>query len=169
MREPHEAVLQTAEVEARRVAELVMGNCGALGSSEPLAEPRVLTPTQGRLILQKLRPQVTAAHDLARARGRCTDTGLPARMPGEPPIYVGSGAHATDLNILKRLDIRAVLNCAPSVCKAPLGKYKAADIRYQAIDARDDRQFPLLEQCLTSASNFIGGVHGEGRAVLVHW
>ena len=66
-----------------------------------------LTPTAGRLLLQMQRPSVSAALDLARARGKAAaGTGEPSQMPGDPaipPLYVGSGAHANDLPMLKRL------------------------------------------------------------------
>ena len=128
-----------------------------------------LTPEAGQLKLQKLRPAVSASKDLARARGRAASgPGEPSRFPGEPPLFVGSGAHASDVAMLKRLQIRAVLNCAPAVCKDPSTQYRAKDITYRELDARDDRSFPLLERCLGPASEFIAAAHAEGRAVLVH-
>ena len=137
-------------------------------SKQPSPPPQ-LTPTAGRQLLQKMRPQVSASLDLARARGRApSGPGQPSRFPGEPALYVGSGAHAADVRLLSRLQIRAVINCAPSVCKAPKDRYAASDIRYLELDARDDREFPLLASCLDRASTFISSMHAEGRAVLVH-
>ena len=128
-----------------------------------------MTPTAGRVRLQALRPQVSAALDLARARGRApSGPGVPSRFPGEPPLYVGSGAHATDFKVLKRLEIKAVVNCAPSVCKTPKDKYKQNGIAFLEIDARDDRSFPLLKECLSGCSQFITAQHAAGNAVLVH-
>lgn len=128
-----------------------------------------LTPTAGRLRLQALRPSVSAALDLARARGRApSGPGEPSRFPGEPPLFVGSGAHAADLKTLGRLEISAVLNCAPAVCRDPVSEYAARNINYLAIDAQDDRNFPLLHDCLLDASAFIDTNHAEGRGVLVH-
>ena len=128
-----------------------------------------MTPTAGRVRLQALRPQVSAALDLARARGRApSGPGVPSRFPGEPPLYVGSGAHATEFKGLKRLDIKAVVNCAPSVCKTPKDKYKQNGIAFLEIDARDDRSFPLLKECLSGCSQFITAQHAAGNAVLVH-
>ena len=112
-----------------------------------------LTPTAGRLKLASLRPAVSTAVDLARARGKLpSGPGEPSRMPGELPLFVGSGAHAGDVKLLKRLGIGAVLNCAPSVCSDPVAAYKVQDIAYLAIDAHDDRDFPLLSRCLKVSS-----------------
>ena len=128
-----------------------------------------LTPTAARLRLQKLRPSVSEAVDLARARGKMVSgTGVPSRMPGELPLFVGNGAHASDLKGLEKLNITAVLNCAPSVCKDPIAAYKTRGIGYLALDAQDDRSFPLLEKCLPAATTFISKMHAEGRGVLVH-
>lgn len=127
-----------------------------------------LTPTAGRTRLQKIRPSVSEAIDLARARGKiASGTGVPSRMPGEPPIFVGSGAHA-DVKVLDGQGITAVLNCAPLVCKDPVAAYEQRGIRYLALDAQDDRHFAILEKCLPAASDFISSSHAEGRAVLVH-
>lgn len=68
-----------------------------------------LTPTHGRMRLQQMRPQVSSSLDLARAQGMAAAGGRePSRFPGEPPLYVGSGAHAADLALLRRLEVRAV-------------------------------------------------------------
>jgi len=131
--------------------------------------PPQLTPTAGRLELAKLRPSVSEAIDLARARGKMASGGnVPSRMPGEPPIYVGSGGHAADLKTLTKLDIKAVCNCAPSVCKDPVDAYKSQGIGYLQLDAQDDRSFPLLEKCLQPVSDFVGSMQSEGKAVLIH-
>ena len=70
--------------------------------------------------------------------------------------------------MLKRLGIRAVINCAPAVCADPVDKYKECGITYLALDAHDDRNFPLLKECLPPATAFIEAAHADGRAVLVH-
>mmetsp|Transcript_12784 Transcript_12784/g.32703 ORF Transcript_12784/g.32703 Transcript_12784/m.32703 type:complete len:242 (+) Transcript_12784:71-796(+) len=128
-----------------------------------------LTPTAARIRLQKLRPSVSEAIDLARARGRmASGTGVPSRMPGESALYVGSGAHAGDLATLERFGIKGVLNLAPSVCKDPVAAYQARGIAYLELDARDDRSFPLLGTFLEPASSFINGVHADGGGVLCH-
>lgn len=128
-----------------------------------------LTPRSGRERLAALRPTVSAALDLARARGRApAGPGAPSRLPGEPALFVGTGGHAADTRLLQQLEIGAVLNCAPSVCKDPAATYARLGIRYLALDARDDRSFPLLETCLGPAREFIGAAHAEGRGVLVH-
>ena len=128
-----------------------------------------ITPTAARIHLQNMRPAVSAAVDLARARGRMpSGPGNPSRMPGEPSLFVGSGAHASSLTILKQLNISAVLNCAPSVCKDPVGLYKKHSISYAAVDAQDDRTFALLNECLKPASAFISDNHAKGRSVLIH-
>lgn len=135
----------------------------------PETDVNKFTPTAGVLKLQQIRPSVSAAIDLARARGKvASGTGLPDRMPGEPPLFVGSGAHAADLKVLDKLGITAVLNCAPTVCKDPLAAYTQRGISYQAVDAQDDRSFPLLDLCLPVATAFISAMHAEGRSVLVH-
>ena len=89
-------------------------------------------------------------------------------MPGEPPLFVGSSGHAKDVKLLVRLNIGAVLNVAPSVCRDPEALYKMHGITYAKVDAQDDRQFPLLKNCLRPASAFIADMHAQGRAVLVH-
>ena len=86
----------------------------ALPDPEDASRVVQLTPTAGRVALQKLRPQVSASLDLARARGKApSGPGEPSRFPGDPPLYVGSGAHAADVALLQRLEIKAVLNTAP--------------------------------------------------------
>ena len=57
---------------------------------------------------------------------------------------------------------------APSVCRDPKDKYKTLDVKYLELDAQDDRSFPLLTNCLASASAFISECHAEERPVLVH-
>ena len=140
----------------------------AVTATAKVQDVAVLTPTAGRLALQRLRPSVTASLDLARARGKTSGTGEPSRFPGEPPLWVGSGAHAADVKLLQRLGIKAVLNCAPSVCRDPVSLYRMNGIRYSAIDAQDDRSFPLLDRCLKPASEFIRSAHEAGDGVLVH-
>jgi predicted protein tyrosine phosphatase len=140
----------------------------APAEADPNVRPQ-LTPTAGRLRLQKLRPQVSASFDLARARGKASSTNVPSRFPCMLcPLYVGSGAHAADLALLRRLRIRAVVNCAPAVCRAPKEKYAQHDIAYLEIDAHDDRDFPLLTRCLETTTSFISRMHAEERPVLVH-
>eukprot|EP00966_Prymnesium_polylepis_P150800 3483312-Prymnesium_polylepis.2 len=58
-------------------------------------------------------------------------------MPGEPPLYVGNGAHAAEIKLLQRLGIMAVLNAAPSVCKDPAAKFRANGILYAVKLLRD--------------------------------
>lgn len=136
---------------------------------DPDGRPNQLTPTAGRLALQKLRPQVSSSLDLARARGRASSgPGVPARFPGDAGLYVGSGAHASNVALLQKLEIGAVLNCAPTVCRDPKDKYKQHKIAYLEIEAHDDRNFPLLTECLAKASAFIREHHAQGRGVLVH-
>ena len=165
-----ESLTSTAESDLGDRDRRVKANERLKRESEELDRPPPqLTPTAGRQLLQKMRPQVSASLDLARARGRApSGPGQPSRFPGEPALYVGSGAHAADVKLLNRLQIRAVINCAPSVCKAPKDRYAASDIRYLELDARDDREFPLLAKHLDRASEFISSMHAEGRAVLVH-
>lgn len=130
-----------------------------------------LTVEQGQLRIASLRPQLSERIDLANARGRRGETDEPSRMPGEPAVWVGSGKHAKDVKMLRRLGITAVLNLAPSVCKDPLCAYRRAGIAYHAIDARDDKSFALLDCCLARAVDFIhansGGAQDSG-GVLVH-
>jgi hypothetical protein len=143
----------------------------AWSNSSEIAAPSCLqlTPTAGRVLLQGLRPSVSAAIDLARARGRVpSGTDEPSRMPGEPPIFVGSGAHAANLGMFDRLGVRAVLNLAPSVCRDPVDDYKARGIAYLQLSAHDDQHFPLLDTFLKPASEFISSAHAVGGAVLVH-
>lgn len=135
------------------------------------AAPVQMTPTAGRSKLAALRPAIDAKADLARARGANAGCGEPSRMPdngASSAIFVGSGAHASNLRMLKSLGIRAVLNCAPMVCADPVEKYATEDISYLALDAHDDRTFPLLKECLPAASEFIERAHSEKRDVLVH-
>jgi hypothetical protein len=141
-----------------------------IASSESLARQN-LTPTAGRLKLQKLRPSVSEAIDLARARGKiASGSNEPSAFPVRdgPQLFVGSGGHAADKKMLKRLDIKAVLNVAPAVCQDPVDWYKANNIEYLSLDAHDDRNFALLEKCLGPASAFISGAHARGSSVLVH-
>ena len=143
----------------------------AISNSSEIAAPSrpQLTPTAGRVLLQQLRPSVSAAIDLARARGRIpSGTDEPSRMPGEPTVFVGSGAHAANLGMFDRLGVRAVLNLAPSVCRDPVDDYKARGIAYLQLSAHDDRDFPLLDNFLKPASEFIASAHADGGAVLVH-
>ena len=125
-----------------------------------------LTALEGRVRLAKLRPSIGARVDLARAQGRTGSTRMPSRMPGEPPVWVGSAAHAADVPMLKRLGIGAVLNCAPSVCRPPMSAYVQAGIAYAEIDAKDNRRFPLLRCCLAPATAFLSAHAHTG--VLVH-
>ena len=62
-----------------------------------------------------------------------------------------------DFKVLKRLDIegRRQGDCAPSVCNSPKTSYKQNGIAFLEIDARDDRSFPLLKECLSGCSQFI--------------
>lgn len=87
-------------------------------------------------------------------------------------IYVGNVGHAKDVAMLQRLNIGAVINCAPSVCKDPVKAFRKAKIEYLEVDAKDDRSYPLLANHLPTVSAFISKVHhgatGTGTNVLVH-
>jgi hypothetical protein len=158
----------TPHVRSRAAEEDQLGMTEEKKMPAAAAAPQ-LTPTAGRLKLQKMRPSISAFQDLARARGKAAaGTNVPDQMPGNPPLFVGSGAHAADLKVIEKLGITAVLNCAPSVCKDPVTVYKHRGIAYAAVDAQDDRNFPLLERCLPKATAFIAEMHAEGRSVLVH-
>ena len=61
-----------------------------------------------------------------------------------------------------------MLNCAPSACNDPTEEYQRQSIAYLELDARDDREFQLLRECLGRAREFIEGSHADGRGVLVH-
>lgn len=133
------------------------------------ATPAQLTPVEGRVRLAALRPAVSGATDLARARGRLpSGPGTPSRMPGDPPLFVGSSAHACDVDGLARLGITAVLNVAPSVCRDPVTKYISRGITYFQLEARDDRTFAIIEECLPRAREFVAAAHASGRGVLIH-
>ena len=121
-----------------------------------------ITPKAGRLQLVMIQP-TRDARSLA-----ASETAGPSRFPGEPPLFVGSSDHASDVKLLKRLEIGAVLNCAPSACNDPTEEYQRQSIAYLELDARDDREFQLLRECLAKAREFIEGSHADGRGVLVH-
>ena len=165
----HAASLSDSIQAATSPANAPRAPIGQLYEDEDTNKPTQLTPTDGRIELQRMRPQVSSELDEARARGRkAPGPGLPSRFPGEQVLYVGSSAHAANVALLQKLQIGAVLNCAPAECKAPVGMYKQRDIAYLEVDAIDDRTFPLLMTCLRPASDFIQSCHAQGRGVLVH-
>ena len=84
-------------------------------------------------------------------------------------IYVGNSASARAVSTLLTLGIGAVLNCAPSMCKDPVVKYKKHAIRYFEIDCHDNQQFNILSpKVYDAAKAFIAQNQEEGRNVLVH-
>ena len=84
-------------------------------------------------------------------------------------IYVGNSASARAVSTLIALGIGAVLNCAPSMCKDPVVKYRKHDIRYFELDCHDNQQFNILSPKVYDAVKaFIAQNQEEGRSVLVH-
>ncbi|GMH53785.1 hypothetical protein TrLO_g5379 [Triparma laevis f. longispina] len=95
----------------------------------------------------------------------------PSLMPFSDSItrlFVGNGAQAMDVKTLKRLNIGAVLNCAPNVCKDPVKKDHMKFISYATVDAHDDSTFSILSTCLDDATSFVDAAHARGKGVLVH-
>ena len=65
-----------------------------------------LTPRSSALRLARI------VRPTASSSAAASESGEPSRFPGEPPLYVGTAAHAADLELLERLGVGAVLNCA---------------------------------------------------------
>jgi hypothetical protein len=68
---------------------------------------------------------------LTPARWNAKDE-APARVAAD--LYIGSGDHAADVSVLRRLGITAVLNCAPTVCEDPTALYEACVRRARGDD-----------------------------------
>lgn len=83
-------------------------------------------------------------------------------------IFVGNQSNARDVENLMKMEIGAVLNCAPSVCKDPLVAYKKHGISYLELDLHDKEGFNIIEEAFKSARKFIDKNHKAGRSVLVH-
>ena len=130
-----------------------------------------LTPRSSCSKLQRIRPSSAAAE-----RGRAdapTDDAEPSLFPGDLPLYVGTAAHAADAALLRRLGIGAVLNCAAkdpavvSACAEACDAYDAAGVTYAGLEARDQPDYPLLREHLSTAREFIEVAHASGRTVLM--
>eukprot|EP00322_Chrysochromulina_rotalis_P002142 CAMPEP_0115834330 /NCGR_PEP_ID=MMETSP0287-20121206/3628_1 /TAXON_ID=412157 /ORGANISM="Chrysochromulina rotalis, Strain UIO044" /LENGTH=299 /DNA_ID=CAMNT_0003287763 /DNA_START=57 /DNA_END=956 /DNA_ORIENTATION=+ len=134
-----------------------------------LLPPRQLHPNEGMQSLKALLPPLPVAYEVAFAEGRMNSfPPQPSRMPGDPPLYVGTLSDAANLRLLQNLGIGAVLNLAPRGCKDPVERYCDCGIKYMELDARDDDTFPLLERCFEPAATFISTAHADGTSVLVH-
>jgi len=89
----------------------------------------------------------------------------PARLSDN--LFIGSAAHAKDVEQLKKLGVTAVLNCAPFVSDDPVDAYEASGIAYAACEAEDFDKYPLLELHLDDAHAFVDA-QGPSGVTLVH-
>ena len=71
-------------------------------------------------------------------------------------LVCGSAEHAADIATLRKLRVRAVLNCAPSACRDEEleSRYSAEGIVYGEVDAYDWEGYPLFELHLAAAKAF---------------
>ena len=81
-----------------------------------------------------------------------------------PGVYLGSYAHAQNVELLASLGVTAVLNCAPSMCDGAVAEYEARGWSYAAVDAQDQARHPLLDQHLATAREFLSGALDQGVA-----
>ena len=97
-------------------------------------------------------------------------TWAPTRRRGElaPGVYLGSFAHAQNVELLASLGVTAVLNCAPSMCDDPVAEYEARGWQYLSVDAQDKERYPLLDQHLPAARDFLGAALDGGGVAFVH-
>ena len=106
-----------------------------------------------------------------RKKRQTTPNSTPSLFPtqSEENIYVGNGTSARAVSTLLTLGIGAVLNCAPSMCKDPVVKYRKHDIRYFELDCHDNSNFNILNSKIyNAAKTFITQNQEEGRNVLIH-
>jgi len=139
---------------------------------------RQLTPTAGRAMMQTLqqnertrRENVKTWRKMHRADSDDDDVDAPSLMPGEPPIYIGTKAHAKNVQLLKELDIRSVVNVAPVSCRDPISRYKSEGIDYFELEAHDDHHYQIIDECLQELTAFIDSAHddmNQAGGVLVH-
>ena len=123
--------------------------------------------------LKTLRKKGLAVHlsKTRKKKHRQTLKSAPSLFPTQSGdhIYVGNSASARAVSTLLTLGIGAVLNCAPSMCKDPVVKYRKHDIRYFELDCHDNQQFNILSpKVYDAAKAFIAQNQEEGRNVLVH-
>ena len=85
-----------------------------------------------------------------------------------PGVYLGSYAHAQNVELLASLGVTAVLNCAPSMCDDPVAEYEARGWSYAAVDAQDQSSYPLLDQHLATAREFLSGALDKEGVAFVH-
>jgi protein-tyrosine phosphatase len=135
-----------------------------------------LSSKAAQQIMASLRPPTSSGYDLQRARGLVTSgVGVPSLMPSfsdnninQPKVYVGSGAHASSIKILRQFDITAVINCAPLVCKPPLGAYKKHNIALLTVDAKDNVAYDIVNLHLNDVIEFMNKCTEAGENVLIH-
>ena len=62
-------------------------------------------------------------------------------------LYVGNKHHVADVDLLMRLGVTGVLNCASSgIRNLPIGRYKENGIQYAFTNAQDDTNYPILHR-----------------------
>eukprot|EP00908_Phaeocystis_cordata_P020102 Transcript_31770.p3 GENE.Transcript_31770~~Transcript_31770.p3 ORF type:complete len:282 (+),score=98.78 Transcript_31770:68-913(+) len=84
-------------------------------------------------------------------------------------LYLGSYAQAQDLELLCRLGVRAVVNCAPSDCKPPRAQYDAAGVELLCTDAKDYEGYLVVERHLGEVVAFLAPrLEEAGGVALVH-
>eukprot|EP00441_Pelagodinium_beii_P040047 CAMPEP_0197627160 /NCGR_PEP_ID=MMETSP1338-20131121/5846_1 /TAXON_ID=43686 ORGANISM="Pelagodinium beii, Strain RCC1491" /NCGR_SAMPLE_ID=MMETSP1338 /ASSEMBLY_ACC=CAM_ASM_000754 /LENGTH=172 /DNA_ID=CAMNT_0043197801 /DNA_START=80 /DNA_END=594 /DNA_ORIENTATION=- len=84
-------------------------------------------------------------------------------------LYLGGLTEATDLSLLERLRINAVVNAASSVCiHTPRGGVPSEELRVLKLDADDQPDYPLLRNHFAQFQDFISEAKREGCQVLVH-
>ena len=83
-------------------------------------------------------------------------------------LYVGNKFHAADVDLLVALGVTAVLNCAPSMCDDPVAEYEARGWSYAAVDAQDQSSYPLLDQHLPAAREFLSAALDKEGVVFIH-
>ena len=81
-------------------------------------------------------------------------------------LFLGNASNAMDTNLLNKLGITAILNCATGSCLTN-AEYYDEKIIYHEFDAQDVAGYDMTQH-LDEALTFFNKCHAEGRPMLVH-
>ena len=81
-------------------------------------------------------------------------------------LYIGGEQDATDLDLLRRLGVTHVINCASGYTDTGPGFY-GQDITYMGFDAEDDWSYDIMQH-FQPVYEFIEKARVEGGIVLIH-
>lgn len=136
-------------------------------SPKTLISPKtVVSPRTLVAISTKVNPIMCAIKDIVKTRiFNSPLLEMPAPIiPGK--LYLGDGAQATDVDMMKALGVTAILNCASGSCLTNASYYDEKFI-YHEFDAHDSCMYEMSSHIIEAYAFFTRCME-ENRSVFVH-